>query len=621
MTAATISDVPVRLIADESEDNPLRRALHLGEDVFLSVALGLLVVLPLAEIAVRKLLHGSISGVTSFEQHLTLVISMAGGAIAAREGRLLSMSTLASVLRGRWRAAANLFTHAYGTAVTFLLATGAWTFLQSEKAASQIIAYGIPTWLIEVVLPAGFVLIGVRLVASVSGHWWARVTVLVLAASLIGVFALLPVAPAHALLAGVAVIIAAAVLGAPIYSVIGGAALLLFWNEGVTIAAISLSHYGLVTNPTLPSLPLFTLAGFLLSAGGASRRLVRVFQALIGRVRGGPAIAVVLVCAFFTSFTGASGVTILALGGLLLPVLRSAQYDEKTSLGLLTATGSLGLLFPPCLPLIFYAVIAQVDVRDMFLGGVGPGIVLVLMTIGWAVSRSPRRDPSARPFDWREARDAISAAKWELFLPVVAFVGLFGGFATAVEAAALTALYAFVTEALIYRDLSFNRSLVRTMAECGLLIGGVLLILGVAMGFTNYLVDAQVPTLAAEWVAANIESRWMFLLLLNVLLIAVGALMDIYSAIVIVVPLIVPIAVAFGVDPVHLGIIFLANAELGFLMPPVGENLFLASYRFGKPVPEIFRAVIPMVLVYAAGVLLITYVPPLSTFLPQWFAR
>jgi tripartite ATP-independent transporter DctM subunit len=256
------------------------------------------------------------------------------------------------------------------------------------------------------------------------------------------------------------------------------------------------------------------------------------------------------------------------------------------------------------------------------LAGVIPGILLVGMTALWGIRVSPRTNGKvSRRFEWAEARASLWEAKWELLLPVVAFVGLFSGLATPVEAAALTALYAFVVETFIYRDLRLKRDATRVMTECGLLVGGVLLILGVALGFTNYLVDAQVPVKAVEWVTAHVDSKWTFLLLLNLFLIVVGALMDIYSAIVIVVPLIVPLGAAYGIDPLHLGIVFLANAELGFLMPPVGENLFLSSSRFGKPVGEVFRAVLPMVVVFLICVALITYIPALTTTLPRWFVR
>ncbi|RKX35175.1 MAG: TRAP transporter large permease [Verrucomicrobia bacterium] len=422
-------------------------------------------------------------------------------------------------------------------------------------------------------------------------------------------------------LAGLAVVVGAVVLGAPIFVGLGGAALVLFWSEYSPIASLALDHYRLVVNPSLAAIPLFTLAGYFLAEGGASRRLIRVFKAVVGGIRGGPALVAVLVCAFFTTFTGASGVTILALGGLLLPVLTAANIRERDGIGLLTASGSLGILFPPCLPLILYAVVAtnagsHVELGALFVGGIIPGLLLVGLTAGWGILRAPRVAANARRFDGREAAAALWEAKWELLLPVVAMVSLFGGYATPVEAAALTAFYAFAVETFLYRDLKFFRDLPRVMGECGLLVGGVLLILGVAMGFTNYLVDAQIPDLAVEWATETIKSPLVFLLALNAFLIVVGCLMDIYSAIIVVVPLIVPVAHAFGINPLHLGIIFLANLELGFLTPPVGMNLFLSSYRFGKSVPTVIRSVIPLLLLLAFGVLLITYIPGLSLYLP-----
>jgi tripartite ATP-independent transporter DctM subunit len=284
---------------------------------------------------------------------------------------------------------------------------------------------------------------------------------------------------------------------------------------------------------------------------------------------------------------------------------------------LLTGTGSLGLLFPPSLCLIFYAVIAGVDIKAMFLGGIVPGILLVALTAAWGISQAPRTTGHRGGIDWRETRRAMWEAKWELLVPVVALGALFSGWATPVEAAALTAMYAFAIETFVYRDLRLFGDAPRVAADSGVLVGGVLLILGVALGFTNYLAFAEVPAHAVDWVTASVHSRWVFLLLLNVFLLAVGALMDIFSATVIVVPLILPLSKAFGVDPVHLGIVFLANLELGFLTPPVGVNLFLASLRFNKPVAVVFRAAIPMLLVFLIGVLLITYIPALTTTLPR----
>jgi C4-dicarboxylate transporter, DctM subunit len=344
----------------------------------------------------------------------------------------------------------------------------------------------------------------------------------------------------------------------------------------------------------------------------------------VGQFRGGPAIMTALVCAFFTSFTGASGVTILALGGVLMPVLLAAGYSERNALGLLTGAGSLGMLFPPCLPLILYTIVANqsananLTIAQVFLGGIGPGILLVILTAWWGVRRGAK-ERSARPvFKWSEAGAAVWAAKWELFIPVIAVGSLFY-VPTTVEAAAVTATYAFFVATVIHRDLHPFRDLPRVITQCGLLVGGVLLILGVALGFTHYLVDAQVPDQLVAWAQTSVKSRWLFLLGLNVVLLFVGGLVEIYAAIIVVVPLLVPLGSAFGIEPIHLGIIFLANMELGFLAPPVGLNLLLSSYRFNKSMPEVTRATFPMLLVLLVGVLLITYFPPLTTFLPGLF--
>ena len=605
-----------------------RRWLREAENLLTSLALAALVLLPVGEIVLRRLFHAGISGATAFEQHLTLLIGLLGGMLAAREGRLLALSTLTTFLKGRWQVRARLFSSALAAALTGFLCAAAALLVQAEKGAGKVLAYGIPLWAIQAVMPVGFGVIALRLVWRAAESWRGRLAALLLAGGVIWAGLRPPVAPDKLVLPALLALLVAVVLGAPIFVMLGGAALILFWGQDLPIASISLTHYSMVTNPTLPTVPLFTLAGYFLAEGGASRRLIRVFQALLGQFRGGPAIVAVLACAFFTSFTGASGVTILALGGLLMPVLMGAGYSERLTLGLLTGSGGLGLLFPPSLPLILYAIVAGanakaggVTIEKMFLGGLGPGWLLVAMAAWLGIRLGPKASVARAAVDRGEAGRAVWAAKWELLLPIVALVALFGGFATPVEAAAVTALYAFVVEAWVHRDFRRGGEIPRVMAECGLLVGGVLLILGVALGFTNYLVDAQVPTLAVDWVTGAVKSKYAFLLALNVCLLAVGCVMDMYSAIVVVVPLIVPLGLAYGIDPIHLGIIFLANMELGLLTPTVGINIFLSSYRFDKPVLQVSRAVIPMQCVLLAGVLLITYLPPLTTLLPHWFGR
>jgi tripartite ATP-independent transporter DctM subunit len=390
--------------------------------------------------------------------------------------------------------------------------------------------------------------------------------------------------------------------------------------DGVPIAAIPAETYRLAVSPILPSIPLFTLTGFVLAQGDSSERLLRVFRALFGWIPGGTAVMAAVLCAFFTVFTGGSGVTILALGALLFRALQADGYRDRFSLGLLTASGSLGLLFPPALPLILYGVVAQVPIEDLFLGGVLPGVLLVGLIAAWGMREGMRGATERRPFSWREAGAALWQEKWELLLPVVALGAIFGGFATLVEAAAYTALYALIVELLIRRALPW-RQLPAVLVECSVLLGGVLLILGVAQGLTSWMVDAQIPSRLLEWTEGTIDSRIVFLLCLNLLLLAVGCLMDIFSAIAVVVPLILPLGEAFGIHPIHLGILFVANLELGYLTPPVGLNLFLAAYRFERPLLEVWRAAIPPLLILAAGVLLITYVPVLTLGLLGWLGR
>jgi tripartite ATP-independent transporter DctM subunit len=604
------------------------RRLWEAENLLVALALAALMLLPLIEIVGRKLFHGGLNGGASLQQHLVLIIGLLGGMFAARDRRLLSLSTLTNFLTGRCQTFARVFSSAFAAGITVFLCLAALQLVQSEKGGGKILAYGIPLWTVQLIMPVGFGVIALRLLWHAADTWRGRLVALLVAGSMVWIGFYPPLSPARLVVPGLAALLAAVVLGAPIFVMLGGAALILFWGEDIPIASISLTHYSMVTNPTLPTLPLFTLAGYFLAEGGASKRLIRVFQALLGQFRGGPAIVTVLACAFFSSFTGASGVTILALGGLLMPVLMGAGYSERSTLGILTGSGGLGLLFPPSLPLILFAIVASsnatgagVTIEKMFLAGFGPGVLLVGMAIWLGMRLGPKSTGIHHAFDRGEAGRAVWAAKWELLLPVVALVALFGGFATPVEAAAVTAFYAFVVETFFYRDFKGPRDVARVMAECGLLVGGVLLILGVALGFTNYLIDAQIPSRAVEWVTGTVHSKYAFLLALNVCLLMVGCVMDMFSAIVVVVPIIVPLGIAYGVDPLHLGIIFLANMELGLLTPTAGINIFLSSYRFKKPVLQVSRAVIPMQCVLIIGLLLITYFPALTTFLPHWLGR
>ena len=614
----------------------LWRACSEVENVLTASAMFFVMVLPITEIVLRQTPLGGLKATATLVQHFTLVIGMLGGALAARNGRLLSLATAENFLSGRLRVTGLILINSMNAVVAFFLCTASVAFVQAEFAGGNEFAYGIPFWVVQLILPIGFGLVALHCLIRSGENWRSRLVTLGLVAAVVGIIWKSPVEPEHLFLPLLILLFLVTALGGAIFAAIGGVALLLFWRDFFPVAVVPLKHYSLVTNPMLPTIPLFTLAGYFLAEGGASRRLVAVFRCLFGNLRGGPAIVAIVVSAFFTTFTGASGVTILALGGVLMPVLLESRYQERHALGLITGSSSLGVLFPPCLPLILYAIIAStavansgglsdtastVSMEAMFAGALLPGLLMLGLTCWLGVVVSPKSLSVSGAFSWASSKTAVWEAKWELLLPMVALVAFFSGYCTPVEAAAITALYAFIVEAWVYRDLRPLRDGVRVMTECGLLVGGVLLILGVAIGFTHYLVVEQIPDRAVAWVTGTIQSRWLFLLALNVFLLAVGCLMDIFSAIIVVVPLIVPIGIAFGVDPIHLGVIFLANLQLGYLTPPVGMNLFLASYRFEKPLPVVYRSVIPMFFVLLIGVLLITYVEPLSTALPRLLGK
>ena len=587
------------------------KALGRFENVVILVVLALMSALPLLEIAARKTRGAGIPGSVPIVQHLTLLIAFLGAALAARSDRLLALST-ADLLPERFRELLRVGSSAVAIGVTTSLVVASLALVRVEREAEELVAIGIPIWIVLLAMPVGLVLVIGRLIRHASKsskyRWLAASGLLVP-----GVLALVSPSAAAAFVAPAAVVLLlATVAGMPIFAVLAGFALLLFWAQGIPVAAVSVEAYRLSAQPMLPAIPLFTLGGYILAEGGASRRLMRSFDALFGWLPGGLAIVTTLVLAFFTPLTGASGVTILSMGGLLLPVLVSAKYPEKSSIGLVTVSGSIGLLFIPSLPVILYGVYSNTSIPRLFVGGLVPGMLLVLAVAGWGASRGVRSGAKPTPFDKKRALAALWEAKWELFLPVVIIVGIFGGFATLVEASALAVLYALVVECFVYRNLSIRRDVPRVALESATLVGGFLIILGSALGFTNFLIHAEVPTRAVHWVQTYVESPLVFLLVLNVFLIAVGALMDIYSAIFVIVPLIAPMGVAYGIDPVHLGVVFLANMELGYLMPPMGENLFLSSYRFKQPLMRIYASTGPYVLIIAAVVLLVTYVPALT---------
>jgi tripartite ATP-independent transporter DctM subunit len=420
-----------------------------------------------------------------------------------------------------------------------------------------------------------------------------------------------------------------ALMGTPLFAILALAALVLFWMEGISSASVSAEMIRLATSPVLIAIPLFTFAGYLFAEGRAPERLVRLTRAAFGWIPSGLALVAMVACALFTAFTGASGVTIVAMGGLLMPALLKDGFHKRFSLGLLTTSGSLGLLFPPSLPLIIYSYVASSSagallldaaespsVDRLFLAGILPGIFLIAVLSALAVRQGVRRVGERVPFRWREFFSALRGAAWEVPLPFIILGGIYGGKLTVTEAAAVTALYALVVEVFIYRDIPF-RQLPGVVRESMTMVGGILVILAAALGLTNYLIDAEVPLQILDGIRDLVTSRLGFLLLLNVFLLIVGCLMDIFSALIVVVPLIVPIAQEYDVNLVHLGIIFLANLEIGYMTPPVGLNLFISSYRFKRPVVEVYRSTLPFFVALLLALLVITYWPDLSLLLPN----
>ena len=418
--------------------------------------------------------------------------------------------------------------------------------------------------------------------------------------------------------AGVVAILIMAALGAPLFAVLLAASMLGFYSADIDLAIVAIELYRIVDTPLLVALPLFTFSGYLLSEANTSTRLVNLMQSLFGFLPSGLAIVAFVACAVFTALTGASGVTIVALGALLLPALRQAGFAEKFSMGLVTTSGSLGLLLVPSVPLILYGVIAQqldlgepFAIVDLFVAGVAPMLLMLFMLSCWTLWRHRGGAIPRVPFQWRKVGAALWDARWEVPLPFAVLGGVFSGVFAISEAAAVTALYVVLAEVFGYREINM-RQLAKVAKESMVMVGGILLILGVALGFTNFLVDAEVPQQLMALMQEHIQSPLSFLLLLNVLLLILGAMLDIFAALVIMVPLLLPVAVGFGIHPVHLGIIFLANMQVGYFTPPVGMNLFIASYRFKKPLTELYAATVPFMLILLLAVLIITYVPFLS---------
>ena len=597
-----------------------------------ATALALMLAIPLAEIVLRPLFGRGIENAPQLVQHLGLVLAMAGALVAERGGHLTSLGAgFAGSHDRRVRALARHFSRASSALLCGMLAQASWTFVVSEMASAQTLAYGLPGWLIQAAMPAGFALLGVKIASRLASTLAVRVAEASILPLLGWLFAAhfdgatLPLWPFAVWLAAILL------CGAPVFAVLGGLALALFWQEGQPLASVPLSHYQITVNPSLPALPLFTLAGLVLARTGAAARLGSLFTALFGGGATGTAVAGALLCSGFTALTGGSGVTILALGGLLLPLLTQAGFPERRGIGLVTSASALGVLLAPSVPLIMVAIIARVPINTMFLAGLLPALVMVafLLTVGGflkggnATSMETTVGPTVNPknrANFKAVGAAAWAAKWEILAPVVAIASLFSGLATPTESAALTAAYAVLTQTVAHRELD-GRGLIRALVECAQVIGGIMLILGMALGLTNFLIDAGIPDAAIDWVQSVLPNKFAFLIALNLFLLLAGALMEIYAAIIVLVPLLLPVALVYGIDPVHFGVIFLANIEMGFLCPPAGMNIYFASAMFAKPIRYVAAAVLPAVAAMFLGALTISALPFLATWLPQVAGR
>jgi len=593
------------------------------ERALVTLLLLALIALPAASALAQRLWGRQLLEAQPLSRNITLWIGFGGAVLVTLSGRHLSLSTL-DVIRSGWRRrAAGFFTHVVSAAACALLTWASVQFVESQWGGLGQVAFGIRVAWSALVMPVGFALMTLRFAwrADAGGppSFPLRGAALAAAAA---VFLLAKVSPGPvAVVLLLALVILAFLLGAPVFVVMAGVTMVLFFQDGTPLASVPNAIYGLATHASLPAIPLLTAAGYILAEGGAARRLVRAYKGVFGWMPGGVAVMATVVCALFTTFTGASGVTILALGGLLLPALRDDGYPEDFSVGVVTGAGSLGLLFPPSLPVILYAVIAEAPVFHLFIAGFLPGLLMIGLVAAYGVWVGRRSGATRQPFRGREAARGLWEAKWDLGLPTIVVVAMALGWATPVEAAALGAAYSLFVELVVYRAIHPLRDLPRVLVDAAGLVGSVLILMGSAYALNEWFILEEIPTRLVEWMTAAVPSPALFLLLLNAVLLVVGSVLEMYSAIVVIAPLVAALGAHYGIDPLHLGIVFLANLELGFLFPPMGLNLFLSASRFGKPLPWVYRKTFPFLLIMSAGVLVITYVPAMTTGFLRWVIR
>ena len=539
-----------------------------------------------------------------------------GAVLAARSNRLLAVVREPVFKQSSEFNLGHFLVHAVSVGIVFLLAVSYLKMIQIGIQYPAFVAPFITVWFAQSIIPVGLFLIWYHMIMTSSSRFNYRLLLVFFSflITIIFYYWQFPFSNEILLTFKVLATLTLVAFGLPIFVVLATLSILFFLSEPTDwatnfdlMATISDSAYRIVVSPTLAAIPIFTLAGYLLAESNISRRLLDFFKTSLGWLPGSTVLIVVLLCAFFTALTGGSGVTILALGAILYPILVEDGYSEVFSLGLITTAGSLGLLFPPSLPAIIYSVTAGINPIDLFKQGFLPALFLLLVVVLYGFYHRPNEQKKIK-FSLKNSMKALSVAKWEIVIPILIILGLFSGFATLVECAALLVVYVLFIELYIYKDINL-KDIPKIVIDCATLVGGVLIILGFAMGFTGYLVDAQIPLKILHFVQQGIESKIIFLLALNILLLVAGCIMDVFSAIIVIVPLIAPLAAYFGIDPIHLAIIFIANLELGYITPPVGMNLFLSSYRFNKDMPTVYKATMPYFFIRLIGVLVITYIP------------
>ncbi len=610
------------------------KTIHKFEDRLVFFIVFLLALIPVIEVTARKLFHTGVPNSTGYIHHLVLILTFLGGMVTTREKKHLSL-TLSFNLSKKTKSFINLTVSSLACCFTSAFAWASLSFSINGFTAQQKVGLFSLKY-ITLLMAVGYFVMALRF----SFHLEKRTYKMVSALSGFFLGTLLSIEPILNSLTGltgkspkifeilstgfnnfisftalplIILLILTSVFGMRIFIVLGGIAYLLFAKSGIPLEVVPNEAYTLLISHSIPAIPLFTVAGFLLSESKAGERIVGLFRSFFSWFPGGLAVVSVLACAFFTTFTGASGVTVLALGGFLLMVLRKGKYKKKFSTGLLTASGSIGLLFPPSLPIIIYGVTAQISIKDMFIGGLLPGSLMILAMAVVGIVYSYKKKIPKEPFKIKEAVKSLKISIWEILLPVIILSSYFGGLTTLVESGAVAVVYILIVELVLTKDIKI-KGLSSIIKKAIPIIGGVLSIIAIAKALSYFMVDAQVPVKLADWAQVHIGSKYIFLLLLNLCLLVTGFFMDIFSAILVIVPLIVPLGHVFQIHPVHLGIIFLANMELGYLTPPVGLNLFLASYRFEEPMQKIYRSIILFFFIQLVSVLMITYIPFLSTW-------